>query len=133
LLVWCQQLPIWPPALLKSNLYFDNSFDTVTSEPALHKLQTFFPNLTSIFCRLGRLSKESAQVQGSFWIFIKTLFFNGKRLLASHLTPNLECHPLSFAHAYTDPLQNNYVTMPNFQNVFCNTADTELWKYIYLY
>jgi hypothetical protein len=59
----------------KSNLYFDSSFDTLTSEPALCKLLTFrFPNLISIFCHLGHLSKEAIQVQGSVWIFTTILF-----------------------------------------------------------
>jgi hypothetical protein len=79
----------------KSNLYYDSSFDSVTSEPALYKLLMFqVPNLISIFRRLGPLSKESAQVRGSVRIFVVRLFFYGERMLASCPTPKPEDHPL---------------------------------------
>jgi hypothetical protein len=46
------------------------------SEPALYRLLTFpVPNLASIFLSLDRLSKESVQVRGPLWHFIKSLFF----------------------------------------------------------
>jgi hypothetical protein len=81
----------------KYYLYFDSSFDIVISEPALYKLLTFHvPNLISIFHRLGRLSKESVQVWGSFMIFVTNLFFTVKGLLAPRPTPKLRDHPLSF-------------------------------------
>jgi hypothetical protein len=49
-----------------SCLYFDSSFATVMSEPALFRLLTFhIPNLMSIFLSLGHLSKESVHVQCS--------------------------------------------------------------------
>jgi hypothetical protein len=39
-------------------LYFDISFSIVMSEPDLYRLLTFHvPNLMSIFCSLGHLSK----------------------------------------------------------------------------
>jgi hypothetical protein len=47
------------------------------------------PNLMSIVSRLGRLSKESVQVRGSFENFY------GEGLLAPRPTPKLEDHPLS--------------------------------------
>jgi hypothetical protein len=56
------------------------------------KLLTFHTtNLYSILNCLGRLSKESVQVQGS----CKFIFY-GEGLLAPHPTPKLEDHPLSF-------------------------------------
>jgi hypothetical protein len=65
----------------KSNLYFDSSLETVFRERALYKLLTFHnPNHISIFRTLGRLSKESVQVQGSFWIFVTNSFFTVKSL-----------------------------------------------------
>jgi hypothetical protein len=54
----------------KSILYFDNSFDAVTRELTLYKLLTYqVPSCMSIYCHLGRLSKESIQVPESFIIF----------------------------------------------------------------
>jgi hypothetical protein len=46
----------------KSNLYFEISYPTALSEPALYTLLNFI----SLFFRLGRLSKESVQVRGLF-------------------------------------------------------------------
>jgi hypothetical protein len=43
--------------------------------PTLSLLRFQVPNLMSIFFRLGRLSKESVQVQGFFRIFVTSLFF----------------------------------------------------------
>jgi hypothetical protein len=64
---------------IKSNLYFDSSVEAVIKEPALYKLLTFHnPNLISIFCRLGHLSKESVQVRGSIVFFITNLLFTVK-------------------------------------------------------
>jgi hypothetical protein len=59
----------------KSNLYFDSSFDNVTSEPAQYKLLTFHvSSRMSLFRRLCRLSKESVQVRGSCLRFVTGLF-----------------------------------------------------------
>jgi hypothetical protein len=53
-----------------------NSLETVLKEPTIYKLLAFhFPNLISIFCHLGRLSKEFVQVQGSFEDSVTRLFF----------------------------------------------------------
>jgi hypothetical protein len=46
--------------------------------------------------RLGRLSKESVQVRGSFMLFVTSLFFYGEGLFAPRPTPKLDDHPLSF-------------------------------------
>jgi hypothetical protein len=79
----------------KSNSYFDISFATVISEPALYRLLTFrVPYLMSIFFILARLSKESVQVPGPLWHFVTRLFFYNE-LLAPRPTPKLEDHPLS--------------------------------------
>jgi hypothetical protein len=81
--------------LTKSNLYLANSLAAAISEPALYKLLTFrVPNLMSFFRCLGR-TKVSVQV----WSFVCEYFvtkmhFYGEELLASHLTPKLEDHPL---------------------------------------
>jgi hypothetical protein len=67
-----------PPSYLtlctptKCNLYFEISSPNALSEPALYMLLTF--HLVSIFFRVGRLSKESIQVQGLFWMFVTILF-----------------------------------------------------------
>jgi hypothetical protein len=67
---------------IKSNLYFDSSFDTVIRDSALYKL---------------RLQRESVQVRGLFRNFVTGLmYFYGEELLVSSLTPKLEHHPLSF-------------------------------------
>jgi hypothetical protein len=59
----------------KCKLYFDVSFATAMSEPALCRLLTFHvPNLVSIFFSLCRVSRESVQVRGTLWHFI-TIFF----------------------------------------------------------
>jgi hypothetical protein len=49
----------------------------------MYKLLTFHdPNLMSLFHCLGRLSKESVQVQASFMTFVTNLFLCGEGLLA---------------------------------------------------
>jgi hypothetical protein len=74
----------------------ESSLETVIREPALYRLLTVHnPNLISMFCQLGRLSKESAQVRGSAGIGVTYIFY-GERLLAPRPTPKLEDHPLSF-------------------------------------
>jgi hypothetical protein len=65
----------------KSNLYFNSSFDTVTSEPALYKHLTFH-----VFRRLGSLSKEFVQVRGSYDVFETCLFFT-VRVCKLHAQP----------------------------------------------
>jgi hypothetical protein len=78
-----------------SSLYLDSSFEAVIREPALYKLLPIrVPILLSIFCRIGRLSKESAQVQGSVTI----LFLYGEGLLVPRPIPKLEDRPLAFVH-----------------------------------
>jgi hypothetical protein len=93
-----------PPSYLtsctptKSNFYLDTSLETVIREPALYKLLTFHnPNLISIFRRLGHLSKEYVQVQVSFTILLKLIFY-GEGLLAPLPTPKQVDHFLSFVH-----------------------------------
>jgi hypothetical protein len=49
----------------------------------------------SVFFSLGRLSKESGQVQGHLWQFEASLFFYSEQLLAPRPAPKLEDHPLS--------------------------------------
>jgi hypothetical protein len=79
----------------KSNLYFESSFYTVTSEPALSKLLTLHvPSLMSLFHQLCCLSKEFVQVGVSYLCFV-TVFFYDEGLLASRPTPQLEDYPLS--------------------------------------
>jgi hypothetical protein len=61
----------------ESNLYFNNYFDTVSNGPALYTLLTFrVLNLISMFCCLGRLSKESVQVRASCQLFATCPFCN---------------------------------------------------------
>jgi hypothetical protein len=85
--------------LTKSNLYLDSSIKTVIKEPVLYILRVFHvPNHMSFFHRLGCLSKESVQVQGSYKSFITNLYFYGERLLAPRPTSRLEDHSLSFVH-----------------------------------
>jgi hypothetical protein len=80
----------------KSSIYLESSLETVIREPALYELQMFrVPNLMSLFCYLGPLSKESVQVRGSSLL---NLLLYGDRLLAPRLTPKLEDHTLSFVH-----------------------------------
>jgi hypothetical protein len=58
LLVWCHpsHLTFWTPTI--SNLYFDSSFITVISKPALYRLLTFHVrNPMAIFLTLGHLAK----------------------------------------------------------------------------
>jgi hypothetical protein len=63
-----------PPT--KSNLYFDSSFGTVTSEPVIYKLLKFHvPSLLSLFHCLCRLSKESVQVRGSCLFCNRFIFY----------------------------------------------------------
>jgi hypothetical protein len=64
------------PWVIEHQVHFASSRKTVIREPTLYKLLTFHnPNLISIFCRLGRLSKESVQVRDSCGFFVTTLFF----------------------------------------------------------
>jgi hypothetical protein len=73
----------------KSNLYFEISFATALSEPALNIFLTFHVrNLISIFFRLGRLSKEFVQVRGPMRHFVTSPFFSGEGFLAPHPTPS---------------------------------------------
>jgi hypothetical protein len=66
---------------------------TVNREPALYRHITFHnPNLISIFCRLGRLSKECVQVRGSIATF-------GEGLLSSHPTPSWRTTPCPLSAA----------------------------------
>jgi hypothetical protein len=66
----------------KFNLYFHSTFDSVACELALYKFLIFpVPNPKSIFHRLGYLSKESVQVRGSVWIFVRIYFFFAVRSL----------------------------------------------------
>jgi hypothetical protein len=94
-------LSVPPPSPLtctptKSNLYLASSLETVIREPTLYKFLTFHnPNLMSIFRRLGRLSKESVQVRGSFWKFVKKLLFKVKGL-DPHAQPPIWSRPSSF-------------------------------------
>jgi hypothetical protein len=77
----------------KSNLYSDNSLDTIITESALCKFLTFHnPNLTSIFGRFRRLSKDPRL----YFIFRNKFNFCGEGLLAPRPTPKLEVRPLSF-------------------------------------
>jgi hypothetical protein len=79
----------------KTNLYFEISSPTALSEHALYMLLIFHvPHLMSIFFPLGRLSKESVQVRGLFWMFVTSLFFYSE-MLAPLPTSKLEDHPLS--------------------------------------
>jgi hypothetical protein len=71
--VQCHHLTSCTPT--KCNLYFYSSLETVIREPALCKLLTFHnPNLIPIFRNLGRLSKESVQVQCCILFFVTHLF-----------------------------------------------------------
>jgi hypothetical protein len=90
LLFRCQPPSFWPPALPVNLTYIlIVFFYIVTSEPAPYKLITFqVPNLTSIFRRLGRFSKQSIQVRGSCELFITYLFL-GEGLLAQAGRPAL--------------------------------------------
>jgi hypothetical protein len=55
----------------KCNLYFDSSLKTVTRGPTLYKLLRIHnPNLITIFCPLGHLTKESIQVKGCIAFFV---------------------------------------------------------------
>jgi hypothetical protein len=95
ILVRCYLCPIWPVLPLNLTFIFI-FFATVISNPALYILLTFYiPNLTYIFLSLCQLSKESMQVWGPLWHFIRSLFFHGEELLARCPTSNLEDHPLS--------------------------------------
>jgi hypothetical protein len=78
----------------KCNLYFDSSFDTVTSEHAYKFLTFQVPNLVSIFRHLGRLSKEFIEVQVYGKLSVTCLFFYGKGLLAPRPTPQAGGPPL---------------------------------------
>jgi hypothetical protein len=78
----------------KYKWYLASSLETVIREPALYKHLTFHvPNLISIFCSLGHLSKDSVQVWGLCKLFVTNLFFMVK---GCYPTPNLEDHPLLF-------------------------------------
>jgi hypothetical protein len=71
----------------KSNLYFDFSFATVMSEPALYRLLAFnIPNLLSILPSFGHLSQIPARVKGPLWHFITSIFFWDEELLAPRPT-----------------------------------------------
>jgi hypothetical protein len=60
----------------KSNLYFDISLATVMRKPALYTLLTFrVPNLMFVFLNLCPLSKESFEVRGLLWHYVRSLFF----------------------------------------------------------
>jgi hypothetical protein len=77
----------------KSNLYFDISFVTVMSEPALYRLLTFHvSNLISIFFCLSCLSKKNPSK--SFVILRNKLIFFCEELLAQRPAPKLEDHLL---------------------------------------
>jgi hypothetical protein len=76
LLVQYHPRPIWPSVPPLNLTYFDISPATVISEPALYRLLTFHvPNRMSIFHSLGHLFKESVQVRGPFWHFVRNFFF----------------------------------------------------------
>jgi hypothetical protein len=82
----------------KSNLYLHSSLETVIREPALYEYKVLafhVPNLISIFCRLGRLSKESVRVRGSYEHFITSLFFYDEGLLFPRPRNQLEDYPFS--------------------------------------
>jgi hypothetical protein len=103
----------------KSNLYFEMSSPTTLSEPALYMLLTFHvPNRMSIFFRLGHLSKESVQVWGLFWMFVRSLFFYNEELLVPCPNSKLEDHPLSTVRnclfsIFAATLQNWRASLPS--------------------
>jgi hypothetical protein len=71
LLVRCHLFPIWQPIhTSKYNWYYDISSTTILRESALYKLMFHVPNHMSIFFSLGRLSKQSVQVQSPLWHFV---------------------------------------------------------------
>jgi hypothetical protein len=134
LLVRCHLRPIWPSVLPLNLTYFEISSATALSEPALYKLLTFqVPNLISIFCRLGRLSKESIQARGFLRSFGKSLFICGE-LLTLGPTPQLEDHPLS---AVRDCLFNIFAATlhPKPEDAPCrgDKGPTGLGGYVYLH
>jgi hypothetical protein len=72
----------------KRNLHLDRSLETVSREPALSKLLTFRNrNLMSVFHRLGHLSWESVQVQGSLMTLVRNLFFFTVKGCQPHTQP----------------------------------------------
>jgi hypothetical protein len=87
----------------KSNLYFDITFATVTSEPALYRFLTFqVTNLVSIFLSLRRLSKGPVRVRGQLWRFVTNFFFTA-RSYGPTPTPKMEDH---FSSAVFDSVFN---------------------------
>jgi hypothetical protein len=80
----------------KSNLYFDSSFDTVTSEPALYKLLTFYVlSLIVLIPSLRLFIQGISPSSRLIFMFHNRFIFYGEVLLAPRQTPNLEDHPLS--------------------------------------
>jgi hypothetical protein len=74
--VRCRRPPMRQYALPLNLTYIWLVPSTVIRQPALYNLLTFHnPNLMSISCSLGHLSKESVRVQGSCKLFITNLFF----------------------------------------------------------
>jgi hypothetical protein len=71
----CQRPPIWPPALPLNLTYVWLVRSKLPSGSLPYTNLTFnVRNLISIFCSLGRLSKESVQVWGSVRFFVTSLF-----------------------------------------------------------
>jgi hypothetical protein len=79
----------------KSNLYLDSYLEIVIREPAPYKLLIFHnPNLMSLFHRLGHLSRESIQVQGTFMTSVTNLFVYSERFVSPTSNPQAGGPPL---------------------------------------
>jgi hypothetical protein len=84
--------------LTESNFYFDSSFATIISEPALYGLVTFHvSNFTSSSLLLDRLLQESTQIGGRLRHFVTRLLFKFC-LLTPRPTTMLEYLQFSDAH-----------------------------------
>jgi hypothetical protein len=76
------------PVKSTSDLYFDSSFNTVTSESALYKLLTSHILISSLIQRIRQSLRPSIY-------FYNNLIFYSERLLAPRPTPKLKDHSMT--------------------------------------